>query len=624
MVQCDVQYMKLATDIHEETETDRANEDSDEEQVTVYFQLPVNRLQDKAGKRLICFRVSVALVLLAVVLVFGLLQWYEWWPDPDGLHNAGTNIMNNSMEHDDHHHHTTGKEDDEHHDDHHDDDHHDDEHHDDEHHDDDHHDDEHHDDEHHDGEDHQNHQHTALYHHAVVLTASANCSSIGKTLLQEGGNVVDAAIASLLCLGVVHPHTAGVGGVFSAILYNNTSGSLKTIRSIAPQKSAVPSVLQGIRELHSQQGRAEWRRLFKEAITLAQEGFLIDDILSKALESHKEQIPVSKLCDLFCDATGRVKSVGAIVKNRNLSELLQSASLNENNFLETLAVKLSEDLSLSERPAFLAAIQHSRGEINDSVIIEGEKYSVLSASLPLSGQMLSDILEQVRQQSLSFQDGADFNRTSAAYRDLLNLIQVHNSSALAQKYPGLVDTFSLNTQNSHIAVLDQSGNFVIMSASLNSTWGSGRFLPSSGILLNSFSANSPHFNIPLVLRLTQEDSSHNKDNGKEKEVEVVAVTGGLSAVFNAAVLLHNRIDLEMSPKETLSSPLLHLEPGTSGFCLSSILNDLDIYVRFSGVGREPQMVDECSAHSLSLLLRLHANHVGAYGAPAANAHVDGY
>ncbi|GAA6109023.1 glutathione hydrolase 6 [Tachysurus ichikawai] len=585
MVQCDVLYMKVATDIHDDTETDRANEDSDGEQVTLYFKLPSNRLQEKAEKRLTCFRVSVALVLLAIVLVFALLQRNKYWPDPDG--------MDISMEHDDHHQHTTMEEDDE-----------------------------------DDGEDHHHHQHTALYHHAVVLTASANCSSIGKALLQEGGNVVDAAIASLLCLGVVHPHTAGVGGIFSAILYNNTSGSLKTISSTAPQKSPVPSVLQGIRELHSQWGRSKWRRLFKEAITLAQEGFLIDDVLARDLESHKEQIVVSKLCDLFCDATGRVKSVGAIVKNQNLSELLQSASLNENNFLETLAVKLSEDLSLSERPAFLAAIQQSRGEINDSVIVKGEKYSVLSASLPFSGQMLSDILEQVRQQSLSFQDGADFNKTSAAYRDLLNLIQLRNSSSLAQKYPGLVDTFSFNTQNSHIAVLDQSGNFVIMSASLNSTWGSGRFLLSSGILLNSFSANSRHFNIPLVLRLAQDDTSLNddtEDNGEEKEVEVVAFTGGLSAVFNAAVLLHNRIDLRMSSKETLSSPLLHLEPEmTSGFCLSSILNDSDIYMRFSDVGHELEQVDECVDHSLSLLLRLHANHVAAHGAPATRAHIDGY
>lgn len=349
------------------------------------------------------------------------------------------------------------------------------------------------------------------------------------------------------------------------------------------------------------------------------------------MESYKEQILASELCDLFCDAPGRMKSVGAIVRNQNLSEILQSVSLNENNFRETLAVKLSEDLSPSERPALVAAIQHSRGVINDSLIIEGEKYSVLSAGLPFSVQMLSDILEQVRQRNLSFPNGADFNRTSATYSALLNFIQELNDSAVAEKHPGLIDTFSPNAQNSHIAVLDKYGNFVIMSASLNSMWGSGRFLPSSGVLLNSFSANIsnlPYFNIPLVLRLNEDHASHNddtEDNAEEKEVEVVAVTGGLSALFNAAVLLHNRIDLGMSSDEAISSPLLHLEPGmSSAFCLSATLNGSDDYMLFSEVGSELQQVDECSDHSLSMLLRLHANHISAYGAPVDNAHINGY
>lgn len=386
----------------------------------------------------------------------------------------------------------------------------------------------------------------------------------------------------------------------------------------------VPSILQGIQELHSQWGRSEWSRLFKEAITLAQEGFLIDNVLGRALGSYKDGILVSKLCDLFCDATRRMKSVGAIVKNQNLSELLQSVSLNENNFLETLAVKLSEDLSLSERPAFLAAIQHSRGEINESVIAEGKKYSVLSAGLPFASQMLSDILEQFRQQSLSFQNGADFNRTSAAYSALLN-------STLAEKYSGLIDTFSPNTQNSHISVLDKYGNFVIMSASLNSTWGSGRFLLSSGIFLNSFTenlSNLPYINIPLVLRLFKEDASHNddtEDNKEENEVEVVAVAGGLSALFNAALLLHNRIDLGMSSKEAISSPLLNLKPGiSSAFCLSANVNDSDIYMLFSDSESELQQVNECSDHSLTMLLRLHADHVSAYGAPATSFYINGF
>lgn len=393
----------------------------------------------------------------------------------------------------------------------------------------------------------------------------------------------------------------------------------------------VPSILQGIQELHSLGGRSEWSRLFREAILLASEGFLIDDVLGRALEGYKDGILLSKLCDLFCDATGHMKSVGAIVKNKNLSELLQSVSLNENNFLEMLAVKLSEDLSLSERPAFLAAIQHSHGEINDALIIKGKKYSVLSATLPFSVQMLSDVLEQVRQHSLSSQNGADFNRTSAVYSALLNYIQERNDSALAKNYPGLIDAFSLNTQNSHIAVLDKYGNFVMMSASLNSAWGSGRLLPSSGILLNSFNtniSNLPYLNIPLVLRLTEDDVSHKndtEDSEEENEVEVVVITGGFSALFNAAVLLHNRIDLGVSYKEAISSPQLHLEPGmSSAFCLSANLNDSDFYMLFSETRRELQQVDECSDHSLTMILQLHAGHVSAYGAPAANACINGY
>ncbi|KAF5906684.1 gamma-glutamyltransferase 6, partial [Clarias magur] len=175
MVQGEVRYTKVSTDVHEETEPE-PNEDSDEEgQVTVYFKLPGDRLQGKTLKRLTCFRMSAALVLLGIVLVFVLLQWYKWWPDTEGFPDVGTSIKNISQEHDEHHHHTIDE-----------------------------------DDEHEGADDPHYHEHTALYHHAVVLTASANCSSIGKALLQEGGNVVDAAIASLLCLGVVHPHTAGV------------------------------------------------------------------------------------------------------------------------------------------------------------------------------------------------------------------------------------------------------------------------------------------------------------------------------------------------------------------------------------------------------------------------------
>uniref|UniRef100_W5L3P1 Gamma-glutamyltransferase 6 n=1 Tax=Astyanax mexicanus TaxID=7994 RepID=W5L3P1_ASTMX len=458
----------------------------------------------------------VALILLGIVFGFMLCEWYGWWPDPLGLQTHLSNDAGVLEEHHhDHHNHHEGEEDDDHEDG----------------------------DHHHDPGGH-SHDHTSLYHHGVVLTSSAYCSRAGKELLREGGNVVDAAIASLLCLGVVHPHTSGVG----------QWRSCNSIRSTAPQLPSasygVPSVLQGLKDLHSQWGRSEWSRLFKDAITLAEDGFHIDGVLGSALATHKEKILQSEACDIFCDGSGRVKSAGVLAANQNLSELLRAASLNESHFPETLAMKLAEDLSARERPTFLAAL---------------------------------------REQSLSFQSAAgDLNRAATTFASLLNLTQGLANRAPAEKNQDLAELLALDTQSSHIGVLDGKGNFIVMSASLNNTWGSGRFLPSSGVMLSSFTSNIsdvPYFSFPLLVKINNDDDDDSNDtesndtqgeSEEDKEVQIIATTGGLSALLNAA---------------------------TDG---------------------QLQQVDECSDGTLSMVLRFHAEHASAYGAPVSSAHADGY
>jgi len=48
--------------------------------------------------------------------------------------------------------------------------------------------------------------------HGAVAADDWRCSRIGRDALREGGNAVDAAVASALCLGVVSPASSGVGG----------------------------------------------------------------------------------------------------------------------------------------------------------------------------------------------------------------------------------------------------------------------------------------------------------------------------------------------------------------------------------------------------------------------------
>lgn len=49
------------------------------------------------------------------------------------------------------------------------------------------------------------------------------CSKIGVDILKRNGSAVDAAVASLFCLGVVNMHSAGIGGGAVMVVYNRTN-----------------------------------------------------------------------------------------------------------------------------------------------------------------------------------------------------------------------------------------------------------------------------------------------------------------------------------------------------------------------------------------------------------------
>ena len=59
-----------------------------------------------------------------------------------------------------------------------------------------------------------------LARHGVVATSQPLAAQAGLQILKDGGNAIDAAVATAAMLGVVEPHSAGIGGDMEAIYYS--------------------------------------------------------------------------------------------------------------------------------------------------------------------------------------------------------------------------------------------------------------------------------------------------------------------------------------------------------------------------------------------------------------------
>lgn len=69
----------------------------------------------------------------------------------------------------------------------------------------------------------------------MVAADDERCSSIGRDTLRKGGNAVDAAVATSLCLGVVNPMASGIGGgAFMILRLSNGTAIAYDMRETAP------------------------------------------------------------------------------------------------------------------------------------------------------------------------------------------------------------------------------------------------------------------------------------------------------------------------------------------------------------------------------------------------------
>lgn len=165
-------------------------------------------------------------------------------------------------------------------------------------------------------------------------------------ILEKGGNAVDAAIAANAVIGVVEPMSCGLGGDLFAIVWDpktkrlyglNASGrapaaasidffrsrNLKEIPTHGPLSWSVPGCVDGWDQLKTRFGTKSWAELLEPAISYADEGFPVTEIIAgdwRASAAELAQIATSAACFL---PSGKAPEHGAIFQNRDLAATLR-------------------------------------------------------------------------------------------------------------------------------------------------------------------------------------------------------------------------------------------------------------------------------------------------------------
>ncbi|MGX7927600.1 gamma-glutamyltransferase [Tsuneonella sp. HG094] len=186
-----------------------------------------------------------------------------------------------------------------------------------------------------------------------VSAADPRAEEAGLAMLRQGGNAVDAAIATMIALTVVEPQSSGIGGGGFMVRgaadgsvesfdgrekapagagndwFLNADGSLPPFdASIKSGLSVgVPGNLALAAKAHAEHGKLPWARLFDPAIALARDGFRMNPRLVGSLTQTTDRAawtPSGRA--LFFGADGKPLPAGTLVKNEALAQTLEAVA----------------------------------------------------------------------------------------------------------------------------------------------------------------------------------------------------------------------------------------------------------------------------------------------------------
>jgi gamma-glutamyltranspeptidase / glutathione hydrolase len=467
----------------------------------------------------------------------------------------------------------------------------------------------------------------------VVASVHPLATDAGVNALKRGGNAVDAAIATAITLGVVDGHNSGLGGG-CFILIRAADGSVTAIdaRETAPALATrdmylkdgkvddaasktgalapgTPGALAGYALALEKHGKLKLADLLLPAAEIAEKGFEIDAVYERKLESVKEELEKfegSK--EVLFKADGTLPKKGDVLQQPELARTLRMIAehgpawfyrgeyakkvdawmqanggvLRKEDFA-TFAPKLREPLRTTYRGYDIIGFPPpSSGGVHVAQILNMlEGFDLAAMSKVDRAHVIAESMK------LAFADRAywlgdpdfakvprglldkEYAKSLAAKIDLAKAIAVPSQGTPPQAD---TDVFGdLLKHTTHLSAADAEGNWVALTQTVNTAFGSKVIVPGTGVVLNDQMddfAVAP--GVPNAFKLVGAEANAVAPGKRPlssmsptivlkdgKPFLSIGAAGGPTIISQTLQNLVNILDLKMSVEDSIAAPRVH-------------------------------------------------------------------
>jgi gamma-glutamyltranspeptidase/glutathione hydrolase len=373
---------------------------------------------------------------------------------------------------------------------------------------------------------------------AMIASANVLASEAGLSILRKGGNAVDAAVAVAFALAVVHPEAGNLGGG-GYMLIRMANGAVRAIdyKEMAPaaahpgmftnrmestvgyKASAVPGTVAGMGLAHSRFGKLPWKDVLEPAYRLAKNGFPASQRMELILGLQApvmKQFPES--AKIFLHGADRPLKQGELVKEPELAATIKR--IQKQGWREFYEGKTAHLID-SDMAAHGGTIRYDdlrnyhaierdpvKGSFRGNWVLSMPPSSsggttlieVLNIFENFPGQLgMEGSTEQrhhmIESMRRAFKDRAEYSADPAFFpvpidlltskdhaRELASSIQPDHATPSTNM---AIDTSPHESEDTtHFSIIDEQGNIVSNTYTLNSFYGSQVMIAGTGILMN--------------------------------------------------------------------------------------------------------------------------------------------